>query len=163
MFFVYGIGGRVFRGSTEQLRQIGGVNAIARTRAIQATGRDGSDPDSRSADTAFPVDAPSAPVDQNHRSALAAYAETQKVEHLPQPLRRVDELMSRAVTTLPDSATVLEAWHTLADKKLGQAPGRQRGRHFGWLAVPCRLDATRSACPTLTATPWCGTPCWRKT
>ena len=45
MFFVYGIGGRVFRGSTEQLRQIGGVNAITRSRAIQAIGRDGSDPE----------------------------------------------------------------------------------------------------------------------
>jgi CBS-domain-containing membrane protein len=122
MFFVYGIGGRVFRGSTEQLRQIGGVNAIARSRAIQAIGRDGSDPDSGAADIPFPSEAPPSPVDENHRSALAAYAETQKVEHLPQPLRRVDELMSRSVTTLPDSATVLEAWHTLADKKLGQAP-----------------------------------------
>jgi CBS-domain-containing membrane protein len=122
MYFVYGIGGRVFRGSTEQLRQIGGVNAIARARAIQAIGRDGRDPESGSADTAFVVEASPAPVDQSHRSALAAYAETQKVEHPPQPLRRVDELMSRAVSTLPDSATVLEAWHMLADKKLGQAP-----------------------------------------
>jgi CBS domain-containing protein len=122
MFFVYGIGGRVFRGSTEQLRQIGGVNAIVRARAIQAIGRDGRDPESGSADAAFAVDGPPAPVDQSHRSALAAYAETQKVEHQPQPLRRVDELMSRAVTTLPDTATVLEAWHVLADKGLGQAP-----------------------------------------
>ncbi|WP_210547383.1 HPP family protein [Rhodoferax sp. PAMC 29310] len=122
MYFVYGIGGRVFRGSIEQLRQIGGVNAITRARAIQATGREGSDPQSGAADPAFALNVPSASVDQNHRSALAAYAETQKVEHLPQPLRRVDELMTRAVTTLADSATVLEAWHTLAEKKLGQAP-----------------------------------------
>ncbi len=120
MFFVYGIGGRVFRGSTEQLRQISGVNAVSRARAIQAIGSDGSEPESGSPGTAFAVDA--APVDQSHRSALAAYAEVQKVEHMPQPLRRVDELMSRVVTTLPDTSTVLEAWHTLADKGLGQAP-----------------------------------------
>jgi CBS-domain-containing membrane protein len=122
MFFVYGIGGRVSIGSTEQLRQISGVNAIARARAIQAIGRDGRDPESGPADTAFSVDTPAVPLDQSHRAALAAYADTQKVEHIPQRLRRVDELMSREVTTVPDTSTVLEAWHTLADKGLGQAP-----------------------------------------
>lgn len=122
MFFVYGIGGRVSAGSTEQLRHISGVNPIARARAIKAMGQDGSDPESGSNDTAFAVDVPATPIDQSHRSALAAYAETQKVEHMPERLRRVDELMSREVTTLPDTSTVLEAWHILADKGLGQAP-----------------------------------------
>lgn len=122
MFFVYGIGGKVSVGSVDQLRQIGGVNAIARARAIQAIGQDGSDPDSGFAGTEFTVNGPVIPVDQNHRSALAAYAETQKVEHIPQRLRRVDELMSREVTIVSDTSTVLEAWHLLADQGVGQAP-----------------------------------------
>ena len=122
MFFVYGIGGRVFRGSTEQLRQIGGVNSITRARALQAIGRDGSEPKSGSTDTAFSVEGPIVPLDQGHRSALAAYADTQKIENAPQRLRRVEELMSRDVTTLPDTSTVLDAWHRLAEKGLGQAP-----------------------------------------
>ena len=122
MFFVYGIGGRVFRGSTEQLRQISGVNSITRTRALQAIGRDGSDPDSGGTEHAFAAEGQVTPMDQNHRTALAAYADTQKTENAPQRLRRVDELMTHDVVTLPDTATVLEAWHTLAEKELGQAP-----------------------------------------
>ncbi|MBP6719323.1 MAG: CBS domain-containing protein [Rhodoferax sp.] len=122
MFFVYGIGGRVFRGSTEQLRQISGVNSITRARALQPIGRDGSDPESGFVDTALAVDGPVVPLDQSHRSALAAYADTQKLENAPQRLRRVDELMTREVTTLPDTSTVLEAWHRLADKGVGQTP-----------------------------------------
>lgn len=123
MFFVYGIGGRVFRGSTEQLRQISGVNVVARAQAIQPIGQDGRDPESGAAEIPFAVDAPPVvPVDPSHRSALAAYADTQKIENAPQRLRRVDELMSRDVTTLSDTSTVLEAWHTLADKGFGQAP-----------------------------------------
>ena len=44
MFSVYGVAGQLFRGSMEQLRQIKGVGAIARSNAIQALGRDGRDP-----------------------------------------------------------------------------------------------------------------------
>jgi CBS domain-containing protein len=110
MFSVYGVGGQLFRGSLEQLRQIGSVSAIARANAVTAVGQDG-----QAASFA-------APSDEAHRSALAAYAQTKKIELPRHPLSLVDSLMSRVVFTIPDGSTVLEAWQILALHGVGQAP-----------------------------------------
>lgn len=118
MFSVYGVSGQLFRGSLEQLRQIGAVSAVARSNAIQAVGRDGRDPSS----SAFAGPAPPVPSDEAHRSALAAYAQAQKVELPRHPLSQVDALMSRTVITIPDTSTVREAWQILAMYGVGQAP-----------------------------------------
>ena len=118
MFSVYGVGGQLFRGSLDQLRQIGAVSASARSNAIQAVGRDGRD----AASSAFAGLAQAAPSDEAHRTALAAYAQSQKAVLARHPLRRVDDLMSRDVITLPATATVLEAWKMLARQGVGQAP-----------------------------------------
>ena len=119
MFSVYGVGGQLFRGSLEQLRQIGSVSAIARINLITAVGDDGQGP-APSIFIARP--SPSAPRDEAHRSALAAYAQSQKIELPRHPLSQVDALMSRIVFTIPDSATVQEAWQILAQHGVGQAP-----------------------------------------
>ncbi len=121
MFYVYGVSGQSFRGSMEQLRQIERVGASARANAIKPVKRDGGDP-GYAAIGSDPGPLPAAPSDEAHRTALAAYAQTRKVEQPRQPLRRVDELMSRPVITLPDSATVLQAWQLLAQQGVGQAP-----------------------------------------
>lgn len=115
MFSVYGISGQVFRGSLEGLRQIGAVAAVARTNPVDAVGRDGRD----AASGAF---AGAVPSDEAHRSALAAYAQTQKPMLARHPLSQVDALMSRTVITVPDTATVLEAWQILFLHGVGQAP-----------------------------------------
>lgn len=119
MFSVYGVGGQLFRGSMEQLRQIGGVSATARSLAIQAVGRDGEDPSDA---LTLGGHAFKAPGDEAHRGALSAYAQTQKVTLMRHPLKRVDALMSREVITVPDSVTVLQAWQMLAERGIGQAP-----------------------------------------
>jgi CBS-domain-containing membrane protein len=121
MFYIYGVSGQSFRGSMEQLRQIGGVSAIGRSIAIQAVGRDGRDAQSF-APGAFAGPAAQAPTDEARRTALAAYTQTQKVNLERQPLTQVDTLMSRTVITIPDSATVLAAWQILATHSVGQAP-----------------------------------------
>lgn len=121
MFYVYGVSGQSFRGSMEQLRQIERVGASARSTAIKPVKRDGRDPGYAATGSA-PLPLPPAPSDEAHRTALAAYAQTQKVEWPRQPLRRVDELMNRNVITLPDSASVLQAWQLLAQHGVGQAP-----------------------------------------
>lgn len=118
MFTVYGVSGQLFRGSMEQLRQIGAVSAAARTNAIQAIGRDGRD----AASSEFAGFAQPAPSDEAHRSALVAYAQTQKGTLPRHPLSQVDALMSRTVITIPDTSTVLEAWQILASQSVGQAP-----------------------------------------
>ena len=122
MFSVYGVAGQLFRGSLEQLRQIGGVSAIARTNAIQGLGHDGQDPLVPSpSHFSAPVEHP-LPGDEAHRNALEAYAHTQKIVLPRHPLRQVDALMSRTVITIPDTSTVLEAWQILAREGVGQAP-----------------------------------------
>jgi CBS domain-containing protein len=62
------------------------------------------------------------PSDSAHRTALAAYAQTRNPSMPRHPLTRVDAVMSKTVTTVPDSATVDQAWQVLAHNRLGQAP-----------------------------------------
>lgn len=118
MFSLYGVDGRVFRGSLEQLRQISPVSRVSRTQAIEPIGIDGFDESVRRATTGLPH----LPVDVAHRAALESYTQTQKADTQRQPLTRVESLMSAEVITMPSSATVLQAWQLLAQHGVGQAP-----------------------------------------
>lgn len=137
MFSVYGVSGQLFRGSIEQLRQIGGVSASARSHAIQPIARDGQESASGGGAGVQRV----APRDEPHRSALSAYAQTQQPTLPRHPLSRVDALMSRPVITVSDQATVLQAWQLLAQHGVGQAPiVNPVGTLVGLL---CRADLLR--------------------
>jgi CBS domain-containing protein len=106
MFSVYSMGGRMFSGTLEQLRQVGAVSPASRPRAAQAVGRDPSD-------SAYGTLA-----DDAHR----AYTQTQEGPSPRHPIKLVHELMSRPVFTLPHSAAVMQAWRLLAKQGVGQAP-----------------------------------------
>jgi CBS-domain-containing membrane protein len=121
MFSVYGTTGRLFRGTMEQLRQIGGVGASARTQATRAVGRDGWDPGAELPGALAEVQRKTEPGDEAHRNALAAYAQAQNTRQR-HPLSTVNDLMNRQVVTLADTATVLQGWHLLSEKAVGQAP-----------------------------------------
>ena len=118
MFSLYGVDGRVFRGSLEQLRQISPVSRVSRTQAIEPIGIDGFDESVRRATTGLPHP----PVDVAHRVALESYTQTQKPDTQRQPLTRVESLMTTQVIALPHIATVLQAWQLLAQHGVGQAP-----------------------------------------
>jgi CBS-domain-containing membrane protein len=138
----------------EQLRQIGGVSAIGRSIAIQAVGRDGRDAQS-SAPGAFAMPATQAPTDEAHRTALAAYTQTRKVNLERQPLTQVHTLMSRTVITIPDSATVLAAWQILATHAVGQAPVVNESRMLvGLLSRADLLRPDRLPTPDSNALVW---------
>lgn len=123
MFYVYGVSGQSFRGSMEQLRQIERVGASARAHAIKSIGRDGIDPALLlPASLVEPVPVPAPASDEAHRSALAAYTQTEKVVPQRQAVKRVDQLMSRTVITIAETATALQAWQTLIQHGVGQAP-----------------------------------------
>ncbi|MDD2883026.1 MAG: CBS domain-containing protein [Rhodoferax sp.] len=124
MFMVYGTSGQLFKGSMEQLRQISGVGALARSRRILPVGRDGHDVTEESA-AAYAGLAQHKPVepDAPRIDPLAAYAPSQQgPQQQRRPLTSVADLMSHLAITLPDSATVLQAWHLLTEKEIGQAP-----------------------------------------
>ncbi|MCF8168077.1 MAG: CBS domain-containing protein [Rhodoferax sp.] len=119
MFSIYGRAGRLFRGSLEEMRQLGPVTRASRSTALQPIGRDPLDqnpshlPDTRHA--ALPVDLP-------HRSALDAYSQTTRIEMPRHPLTHVGAIMSTRVITVADTDTVEQAWQVLSSKHMGQAP-----------------------------------------
>lgn len=116
MFSVYGVSGRLFNGSMEELRQVGGVAGVARSRAVEPMGQD----DHRKP---FPLGTAPAPRGaEGHHPALAAYAQSGRASLPRHALSRTDELMSRSVVTIPDRSTVLQGWQLLAHRGVGQAP-----------------------------------------
>lgn len=156
MFSVYGVSGQLFRGSAEQLRQIGGVGATDRLRATAAIGRDGQDPASggsaRGLQTAPRDDGQR---DDAHRAALLAYAQAQQPVLARHPLRDVAAVMSRKVITLPQTLTVEEAWHTLAHEGVGQAPVVDRaGVLLGLLTRADLISPQRLPSPGAHALVW---------
>jgi CBS domain-containing protein len=121
MFSVYGKAGRTFRGSLEELSQVGPITRTTRAHAVAPIGMDPQDQTpSRFADL-MPA-APSAPRDMAHRTALAAYEQTLHPSLPRHPLTRVDAVMSSAVVTIADTSTVEQAWQVLSQNHLGQAP-----------------------------------------
>jgi CBS domain-containing protein len=56
------------------------------------------------------------------RQAVNEYASIQSPKPQRHPLTRVQDVMSPSVLTVLDTASVLDAWQTLADQGLGQAP-----------------------------------------
>lgn len=116
MFSVYGVMGRLFNGPLDQMRQVGGINTLTRSRAVARIGQDPS-----SSDTG----------DDLRRSALAqtsahkpvtAYAQVQEGDTQRRPLSQVLDVMSHKVLTVALSATVLQGWQFLSDQGIGQAP-----------------------------------------
>ena len=128
MFSVYGKGGRLFRGSMEELRKIGPAAAISRSGRIAGAGREILDVGlSAMADAVYgsgqgkPRAAGVRP-DEAHRDAIAAYAQTANNQPPRHALKLVRDIMNPDAVTLPQSATVAQAWDLLAAKQIGQAP-----------------------------------------
>ncbi|MGC3984254.1 MAG: CBS domain-containing protein [Pseudorhodoferax sp.] len=154
MFSIYGVTGRQFTGSAEQLRQIERVNAAARTRRIDSN--EEVLPERVSADPALntPLE-PAAGTTVASRTALAAYAQTGAADHQRQPLTRVAEIMHQPVLTLPDSLSVLEAWKLLAYHGYAQAPVvSASGMLVGLLLRADLLRPERLAQPAFSQEAW---------
>lgn len=159
MFSVYGTSGQLFRGTMEQLRQIGGVGALARTHHVQTVGRDGRDLPAESSAAFVAAMANSgghtASNDDNHRSALAAYTQTHTPGLARRPLSTVSDLMTRQIITLMDTATVLQAWQVLSEKAVGQAPVVDANGHLvGLLTRADLLKPERLPSPDSHALVW---------
>ena len=122
MFSVYGKAGRTFRGTLEELRQVGPITRVARSAVLAPIGMDPQDQNpSRFAGLVPPQPSPT-PMDVAPRTALAAYEQPRNPGLPRQPLTRVDAVMSSAVVTLAHTSTVEQAWQVLAQGHLGQAP-----------------------------------------
>lgn len=156
MFMVYGTSGQLFKGSMEQLRQISGVGALARSRRILPVARDGHDVTEESAAAYAGLAQHKAVEEDSPRMApLVAYAQTQQGSQPRRLLSRVADVMSRQAITLPDSATVLQAWHLLTKKEIGQAPVVDtQGQLVGLLTRADLLKPERLPSPESHALVW---------
>jgi CBS-domain-containing membrane protein len=122
MFMVYGTSGQLFRGSMEQLRQIGGVSALANSRRVQAVGRDGRDVADESADAFAARTHTVVAQDESRKDALEVYAQIKKGGGQRRTLFTVADLMSQPAIVVSASLNVLHAWQLLSEKSIGQAP-----------------------------------------
>lgn len=119
MFAIHGTSGQMFRGPLEELRKIAPTMQLGRVRALAAVTARGIDPDaaaSRVGPEASPV------LGHPQRQAVNEYASIQSPKPQRHPLTRVLDVMTPAVLTVRDTASVLEAWQLLADRGMGQAP-----------------------------------------
>jgi CBS-domain-containing membrane protein len=155
MFSVYGTSGQLFRGSIEQLRQIGGVGALARTHGVQAVGRDGRDAVDDFTGAVFSEHALIVHRQEPRSEALVAYSQAQQGTTQRHPLSRVADLMSPRVISLPDSASVWQAWQLLAQSGVGQAPVVDLAGHLvGMLTRADLLKHEHTPTPDTSATTW---------
>jgi len=160
MFSVYGMQGRLFRGSMEQLRQVGGVGALTRTHSVLPVAQEGRDRLAESSGMFVESEANKSASravggDDSRRSALSAYTDTRAGSTSRQPLTRVSDVMSRQIITLKDSATVLQAWQILSDQGVGQAPVVDATDHLvGLLTRADLLKPERLPSPDSHALAW---------
>jgi CBS-domain-containing membrane protein len=105
----------------EELRKIGPLPGVALTNRILPVAH--GDTDFVSTHALVSGSGSQTPEQHAVRNlAVAAYMQTNKIETQRHPLSRVDDIMSRSVITIPDSANIGQAWALLAEHHMGQAP-----------------------------------------
>ncbi|MFZ4284770.1 HPP family protein [Variovorax sp. HJSM1_2] len=148
MFSVYGVTGRVYTGSAEQLRYIEQVTALARLRRIEPNDQDlPRDPDRFLLPQGTPPAAQDAlaqppappPMLDTARNAVSAYMKTSQPDTPRQPLDRVDQLMTQPAVTVSMDMSLEDASKLLARKHLGQVPVVDKDEHLCGLLLRADL------------------------
>ncbi len=156
MFSVYGVTGREFVGSMEQLRHIERINAASRVRRLDANEIELpttalAEPPPPATPPAAAANPPAGPV----RAAIAAYAQALLPETQRQPLMRVDQIMVQPAVTIAQDSSVLDAWKLLAYHGFGQAPVvNASGMLVGLLLRADLFRVERLASPDLDPKEW---------
>lgn len=107
MFSIYGVTGQVFSGTLEAMDR---VHRLARARSARTIAQDGEE---------FGVEAP---VPQPTQEAVRAYRAMLPQELERGPLLHAGQVMSRPAIAVRDEASAAEAWRTLRDRQIHQAP-----------------------------------------
>ncbi|RYF24521.1 MAG: CBS domain-containing protein [Comamonadaceae bacterium] len=121
MFFVFGPSGQMYRGGPDKLASVAPVRRVQRPQALRTHAADVPSPD---VDLATPQPAVQPPaVDLRVQEAVSAYVQTEQgPQQARQPLSRVREVMTQGALTVPPDVRVNDAWHTLAQHRIAQAP-----------------------------------------
>ncbi|RQO83916.1 HPP family protein [Acidovorax sp. FJL06] len=126
MFFVFGPSGQMYRGGPENLAQISSVRRVQRPQALHTRALDlpgepvpvfPAPPHAATAEAALPV------VNLRLQDAVSAYSQAEQgPQHARQPLTRVSDVMTVGALSVQPHARVNDAWQTLAEHKVAQAP-----------------------------------------
>lgn len=152
MFSVYGVTGRVFTGTMEQLRHIDKVHAIARMRRIEPNEMELL-PELQG-DAIEPVN--SAPMPLLPSTALAAYAQTSQPDTPRQPLDRVGLLMTQPAVTTRADTSLADAADLMAQHRIAQVPVLDENARL--VGILLRADLFRPGRVVAPATPEAVTP-----
>ena len=130
MFFVFGPSGQMYRGGPENLARISAVRNVQRPQALRTRALDVPDEpvptfrmpnDPAAADAAGA--APAAVVNLRMQDAVSAYAQTEQgPQAARQPLTKVSDVMTTGGISVSPGVRVNDAWQTLAENKVAQAP-----------------------------------------
>lgn len=119
MFSIYGVTGRTFRGTLENLRPLSGLAPVQHGRGIE---RDGEE----LGPEMFLAEQPRARTEEDAtgRYGEAAQAYRQMLRASPErgPIHHAYQVMSRNVATLEPAMRVEAAWSFLSARGFGQAP-----------------------------------------
>lgn len=130
MFFVFGPSGQMYRGGPENLARISAVRNVQRPQALRTRALDASDepvPTFRMPNHLAAADAasaaPAAVVNLRMQDAVSAYAQTEQgPQTARQPLTTVSDVMTTEALSVPPDVRVNDAWQTLAEHQVAQAP-----------------------------------------
>ena len=126
MFFVFGPSGQMYRGGPENLSQISPVRRVQRPQALRTRALDvPEEPAPPFPTPPHPATAEAAPAVVNLRmqDAVSAYTQTEQgPQQARQPLTQVSDVMTTGALSVQPDARVNDAWQTLAEHKVAQAP-----------------------------------------
>jgi len=121
MFFVFGPSGQMYRGGPENLSQISAVRRVQRPQALRTRALDVPAEPFQSPAPLHPAFSP--PANLRLQDAVSAYAQTEQgPQQARQPLTKVSDVMTTGALSVEPGARVNDAWQTLAEHKVAQAP-----------------------------------------
>lgn len=118
MFFVFGPSGQMYRGGPDKLAQVAPVRRVQRPQALRTRPLDADAPPAPE-----PPPPPAQPRPLRLLEAVSAYVQTELGPAQPrQPLSRVGDVMTRGSLGIAPETRVNDAWQTLAEHRIAQAP-----------------------------------------
>ena len=110
MFSIYGITGQVFSGTLEEMNR---VRALARARSARAIASEGEEMGGEAIGRAN---------ERPREDAVRAYRAMLPADIERGPLYHADQIMQRRVVSVAAGDAVAQAWRTLCDEGIHQAP-----------------------------------------
>lgn len=110
MFSIYGLTGPIFSGTLEEMNR---VRALTRIRAARAIAQEGDEAG---------VEAIASAASFPHAEAVRAYRAMLPPDLERGPLYHADQIMQHQVVTVAANDDVAQAWRTLRDHRIHQAP-----------------------------------------